>query len=596
MKKTALSLSLMLVLLTGAMVGCNNVKKAKLDGDDVIFKVGETQVTAADILGFKDSTNSDYTFLETSEGANAVYESVYKTLAQKYVEVTSAIEGAVKEKMDDWNDEVANYANSNGVTTRNATKTLLEQKGFETEAELEASYLLEEQKEELASMFANSNKEPVVTAATGKTTLERYVNATSPMIVKQILVMLGDSSTLANKAAIVADEVDDITSVFKRLALSGSSTNSFKNIAYEESDDGSATYGGNLGIMDTYTAFVSEFKLGLYVSEIIQNKDNWKGSFDANDTLGAVEFEEELFGANGVYAGYTAPTVNIASVASALAYCENDLNVAAQTAANHNKEEDYDAQLYPRNVLFNKYFNFPGIQYLKLDFSNIDAELSALVGEMYDTDDATFIADKVAAIKESDFYNGLENAEYNKINADKLIVDADNNPLVLVKSTYGLHVLSITWSALDHANGAGTTASDAVQYFMYGNNASAVTVSPTYVKAAEFNFGYTNTTVAQNARKTEVSNRVENYLKGGYSSVAASETLYDYEIYQYYYAQAKAAGDITITNAKIEERISDMINITNLSQQQKISRSVSETWDAYIKSIEANLEMRELMY
>ena len=596
MKKTALSLSLMLVLLTGAMVGCNDVKSAKLDGDDVIFKVGETQVTAADILGFKDTVNSDYTFLETSEGANAVYQSIYKTLAQKYVEVTSAIEGAVKEKMDDWEDEVANYANSNGVTTRNATKTLLEQKGFETEAELEASYLLEEQKEELASMYLNSNNEPVVTAANGKTNLERYVSATSPMVVKQILVMLSDSNNLANKGSVVSDEVDKLTSVFKRLALSGSSTNSFKNIAYEESGDGSATYGGNLGIMDTYTAFVSEFKLGLYVSEIIQNKDNWKTSFDANDTLGAQEFEEELFGANGIYAGYTAPVLNIAAVASALAFAQDDLNVAAQTAAGHSKETEYDAQLYPRNVIYNKYFNYPGIQYLKLDFTNIDDELEVLVGEMYDTDDAAFIADKVTAIKNSDFYNGLENAEYNKVNDDKLIVDADNNPLVLVKSNYGVHILSITWSALDHNNGTGTTASDAVQYLMYGSNSSNVTVTPTYVKNTEFNFGYNNATAGQNARKNEISGRIQNFLKGGYSSVSTSEALYDYEIYQYYFAQAKAAGDISITNAKIESRINDMINLTTLSQQQKIDKSISDTWEAYIKSIEANLEMRDLMY
>lgn len=595
MKKTALSLSLLAVLLTGTMVGCGGVKKAKLNGDDVIFKVGETQVTAADILGFQDNENA-YTFLATSEGAKAVYESVYGVLAKKYVEVTSAIEGAVKEKMDDWNTEVSNYANNNGVTTRDAVKTLLEQKGFETEKELEAHYLLDEQKEELASMFASSNTEPSVTNATGTTTLERYVAATSPMVVKQVLVKVSDSSDLATGSKISSTEVDKLTSVMKRLSLSGSSTNSFKNIAYEESDDGSSVRGGNLGIMDTYTSFVSEFKLGLYVSEIVQNRENWKISFDANDTFGAANFEDDLFGEDGVYANYNVNRVNVASVISALAYVQDDLYVSAQTAAGHTKEEDYDVQLYPRNVIYNRYFNFPGIQYLELDFSNVDEELAELVAEMYDTEDAEFIAEKVAAIKASDFYSGLENENYNRVNEDKLLVDANDNPLVLAKSQYGLHVLSITWSALDHLDGEGTNASSAVQYLMYGSNASSVTVDTTYVKNTEFNFGYSNTTVAQNARKSEISGRIENYLKGGYSSVTTNSSLYDYEIYNYYFNKARTAGDVEITNELVANAINKMISLSVESQNLKVDAAINNAWDAYIKSIQANLEMRELLY
>ena len=124
MRKTALSLSLLFALLASCMVGCGDVKSKKVDGKEVLFKVGETNIFVEDILGF-DSTENVYDFLGTTEGAEAVYEAVYKALAQKNVEITSAIDAAVEERLEDWDDEVASYASTNGVTTRNAEKAKL---------------------------------------------------------------------------------------------------------------------------------------------------------------------------------------------------------------------------------------------------------------------------------------------------------------------------------------------------------------------------------------------------------------------------------------------------------------------------------------
>lgn len=600
MKKTAMSLSLLLALLSGAMVGCADVKKDKVDGDAVIFQVGGTKVTASDILGF-DNNNCEYDYLSTDEGVAAVYDAVYKILAQQNVEVTSAIEGAVKEKMDDWDTEVSNYASTNGVTERNAVKTLLEEKGFEDEAELEAYYLVEEQKAELASMYADSNTEPKLTGANGSTMLERYVANTSPMIVSQILVQLGNSNGLSNKAEISDTEVDSLAHAMRRLALGKASGNSFGNIALELSSDGSAKYKGNLGIMDTYTSFVSEFKLGLYASEIVQNKTAYEaGTYDADSTLGVVKggkIWESLFGADGIYADYKIKSVNVASVVSALAVVYNDKNIIAQNAAGHNKEADYDAQLYPRNIVFNKYFNYPGIQYLKLDFDNIDAELKDLVEDMYPNYNQGDVASKVADIKDSDEYKRLVNnaAKYN-INSDKLIVDDAGNPVVVAKSTYGIHFLSILWSALDNQDSsAAGVPSTAVQYFMYGSNATATN---TYVKeiTTDNHTGYSSATVGQNSRKSEIKDRVLNYVKGGYASLSASQDLYDYEIYNYYFNAAKADGKVSIANANIEKAIANHINNKVEYANGQIVIAQDKAWNSYIKSIESNEEMRGWLY
>ena len=130
---------------------------------------------------------------------------------------------------------------------------------------------------------------------------------------------------------------------------------------------------------------------------------------------------------------------------------------------------------------------------------------------------------------------------------------------------------------------------------MYGSNASAIETT-TYIKESAFNFGYSNTTVAQNTRKNEVKGRVTNYLKGGYGSLSPVEELYKYEIYTFYYERAKAAGDLTITNTRIENAINDFISTKTVYQTSQIDSSLNNTWSSYIKSIEANQELRDLLY
>lgn len=594
MRKTALSLSLLFALLASCMVGCGDVKSKKVDGKEVLFKVGETNIFVEDILGF-DSTENVYDFLSTTEGAEAVYEAVYKALAQKNVEITSAIDAAVEERLEDWDDEVASYASTNGVTTRNAEKAKLETLGFETREELEASYYLDEQKEELASKFKSDHIEPSLTAADGSTLLEQYVKETSPMIVKHVLVKISDSNGLHSKAAITSTEVDKLTVVMQRLGLGEASRNTFKNVAIEESDDSTSTYGGNLGIMDTYTSFVQEFKLGLYVSELVQNKDN--ASYDANNTFGANDFEEELFGADGIYPNHTVESINLAVVGSVLAYVHEDEAIDEQKANGHNKKAEYDAQLYPRNIIFNKYFNYPGIKYIKLDLPEstsadltaVKAEIKALLQEVYPHATSATLDAKTNEVVSSDFFQQLLSADQ-KVNSDKIVVDGAGNPIVIAKSQYGFHFLSITWSALDYEAATGSVPSNAVKYFMYGKNASSL--SGTYVKDSEFNFGYSTTTVGQNTRKSEIEGRVTNFAKGGFESISPEDSLYEYEIFNYYLG----ISEIDIPNEKLEKAVTDYIDLQVSYKAAKIDEAQHNSWEGYIESIKANQEIRDLLY
>lgn len=578
MKKTALSLSLLFSLLAGSVVGCD-VKKKKDDGKQVLFTVDGTNICADDLLGFDGNSKMSYDFLSTDEGVDAVYEAVYKAIAQKNVEVTSAIEGAVDEKMDEWDDEVESYASSNGVTKTNAKKTKLEQLGFENEDELRTSYLIEELEDELAKVYQNSHMEPTKNNYDGKSMVERYVANTSPMIVRHILSNISDSATVYNKAAVTESEVDHFISIMSRLALGKSARNSFKNIAYEESDDGSASKGGNLGIVDTYTSFVPEFKLGLYVNEVIQNHAN--ASYAGLEKFGMSEYADDLFGTNGVYADYKVSTINVLTIGSVLAYVKDDVAADEQKAAGFTKTADYDKDLYPRNIIYNHYLNTNVIRYLTVNSNAAELEIALLLKEVYPHASLDEIAAKTLEVMNSNYYKALLKTEELSLK-DNLVVDENGNVVVVAKSTYGFHFITKTYSSLDKE------ANEAVKYFQYNDTS----IEGTYVKNTDYDFGYSTSTVGRNTRKSEIEGRVLNYIKGGFESLSTEDDLYEYEIFNYYLG----LNTVTFQNETLKNAINDKIKVANDLKAHAIAEAKTSEWSSYIEKIHATNEAHDLFY
>jgi len=544
MNKKTLSLSLMVMLGATCLSSCADIKPLKEDGKDVLFSVGGTNVYAEDILGF-DSTESVYTFIKTDAGKKAVYEAVEKAIVQANYPVTDDIIQSVESsEMMDWDEKVKEYSESYGVTARKAEQTLLEEAGFEDKDELYNSYVLARQKEKLWEEFEDEVTQPLVTSDANASLLEEYVSKTAPMIVKHILVKTSDSN-VRTKSTITEEQSDKLGTVLNRLKVSNSDTtgrNSFVNIASEDSDDTSSKNGGNLGIMDTYTSLVNEFKLGLYAAEAKRYHD--AGATKELEVLGITEeIEERLFGKDGVYANYNFRTVAIDSIGDDLINLADDLAVADQ---GDKKKEDYDVQKYPRNKLFNEYLNFPGVSYLKANSTDKD-----------------------------------------------LIKDENGNPIVMVRSSYGIHFLSITWSALDHDTVTSSEAKvkDNVQYFMYGKKAD-VKIDTTYTEDTRYNVGYANDDDGEEAREDEIDGRVSNYIKGGYGSLATSDKLYDFRVFKFYLKKA----NIEVENQTLWAAIEDYMNLTIDYTEDSIALEQEKAWDSYIKKINSSYEMHDLYY
>ena len=549
MNKKTLSLSLMVLLGATCLSSCADIKTKKEDGKDVLFSVGGQNVYAEDILGFDDTT-SIYTFLKTDAGKKAVYNAVEKAVVQANYPVTDDIIQSVESsEMADWDEQVKQYVESYGVTTRKAEQTLLEEAGFEDKDELYDSYVLARQKEKLWEEFEDEVTQPLVTSDKNDSLLEEYVSNTAPMIVKHILVKTSDSN-VRTKSTITEDQADKLGTVLNRLKVSNTDTtgrNSFVNIASEDSDDTSSKNGGNLGIMDTYTSFVSEFKLGLYVAEA-------KRYHDANQTkdlevLGINdEIENRLFGAEGIYKNYNIRTVSLDTLGDDLIEKADDLAEEEQKKLGLTKKEEYDVQLFPRNELFNEYLNFPGVSYLKAKSTDTD-----------------------------------------------YIKDENGNPIVMVRSSYGIHFLSVTWNSLDHDTITSTDATvkvkDNVQYFMYGKKAD-VKLETKYTTDTKYNIGYANDTDGEEARESEIESRVSNYIKGGFGGMSANTSLYDFRVFQFYLEKA----NIEIENQTLKSAIDDYMNLTIEYAKDSIALEQEKTWDSYIKKINSSYEMHDLYY
>lgn len=583
MKKTAISLPILLGLLAAALSGCDDVKAKKVDGNEVIFEVGGNDVYADHLLGF-DESKLTYDFLNTEEGREAVYGALYNAIAAKRVGEGNSIKAAVEEKMEAWDDEVEDYAKDNSVTIRNAKETKLEELGFEDEKELEAYYLAEIQKSKLEANYLNDYYEPAegTTTAPNNTLLEDYVNNANPMIMRHILVSVSDKNSIHSLASISTSEADKLVTVLKRLALAKNNAEySFTNTAMNYSDDNSgstdspssAQRGGSLGIVDRYTSFVNEFKLGVY-AEL------------ADDTLITTEAKTALDVANNL------TTLNILAVGSVLAYVYNDSakdeQKAKWTAMGNTSEmssSNYYSEIYPRNVIYNHYINNPKVTYLKVDNTNIDTEITNLLTLCYPHMEAADITTKLGKIKESTYYKSfftdstcttLKTDSINT-NADGYVVDDYDNVIRMVKSdSTGIHFITVAK--------VFTSYTDLTSYGAYVQN----TDNATFTKD---NLGYSNDNKAIDARENEVKNRVLNYIKGGYNSVSANSSLYEYRMILDYVDQYNIE-----LNDNLETLLNGYITSQQVYQTNAIAEAWASDWEDYTNQVEAYKEMRAIRY
>lgn len=192
----------------------------KVDGKDVVYSVGETNITADEFY--------DQMFEEL--GAAGIYQFIERLVVDKEIATTDEMTSNAKTNAD---TVIAQFKSSYGAEYEATLLQAIQAVGYTKIEELQ-QYFVDAQKYEI---FAKA----IIEGA--------YDETVKPRILSHILVKMTDPENPTDEEKAKMDEVD--------AALAEGQ--SFSEVAAAFSDDSSAQNGGSLGYSDMNTNFVAEF-------------------------------------------------------------------------------------------------------------------------------------------------------------------------------------------------------------------------------------------------------------------------------------------------------------------------------------------------
>jgi hypothetical protein len=240
-------------------------------------------------------------------------------------------------------------ASTNGTNYNDELETLLESYNVEDLEELKDYFAYRTMKQEVEGRYFDDNKEGFLT---GDIFGPGYLNERLPYHVKHILVKVSAAGSDLYNGRISETEATKLFSIANRLAIQQNGE-TFGEVAREMSEDGSKEQFGDLGIMSKATSFVNEFKLGVYAYDAVFNQNaevvNRTGALNAPKSVedavnipdSAVDFLSELDLGEIPFHAFLS--------LNEYANVTKDLN--------GNPVNDNDSLYFPRNIIFNKYFN-----------------------------------------------------------------------------------------------------------------------------------------------------------------------------------------------------------------------------------------------
>ncbi len=310
-------------------------------------------------------------FENNTASTQDLYNIVYEAMLKKYYEDRptdlATLETEANTKVNEKKDEAQKNADTNQTSYDDEWNSILdtELSDFKdekrTEEALYNKYLVEAMKTDIGDQFYNTFKEwNQDKIAEGDQTLQDkynilfgengYLEKRIPYHVSHILVNVDAASNTIYNGEISEDDAKQIYNVLEPLAHGDSS---FGTVAEDHSDDTSADSFGNLGIMDKSTSFVNEFKLGIYIYDTLFNTDEQISGNAAADPFDLGDSENRQFfedlGIN--FIPYEAVTML------------NDVSGETTDSSNH-QVNNGNAAYYPRNIIFNTYFNNHNISFI----------------------------------------------------------------------------------------------------------------------------------------------------------------------------------------------------------------------------------------
>ena len=558
MKKSKLSITLVTSFIAAmALTACNEVTASK-----------EAIVTFTP-YGSKESisliTDDVYdSYRGTNNGVTKFYEKILEVLIRYQFKENnfdkgelkySEIETWAKNQVQEQKDKAKANAKSNGTKYDDEWDSILESNGVEDAKGLQEKFIYEKEKEVMKNWYADNTdnaealKEEFIGVKADGTSAEDKVKGAMPYHIRHILVKVDEASdaqakfykgTISeNQAKLLADTVSTLAS--------GKYT--FSQVASMYSEDGSASSGGDVGIMTNAATsgslgMVNEFQLGLYAYDNLYDAANVADAAAdvIKEGLGITDEVKNALPAAAVEVPYET-FVNLGKYAKVVADKEG------------NKLANGSVAVYPRNVLWNKYLNLHNVFLIK-NVKKADAKFGA-------ADAASEFANLASSTVDSE-------APTARFNADGYLVDENDNVIIGVRSQYGIHFMIIEESMYDYK--------DLATYYSTKLPGEEGYSSDSYV-------GF-----IQSQSNEDYKKRADDVK----SKITSFDATYDYRLYQYLNTQVtvKFSG----AAEGLGEEIDTYIEKAQENNAFKQVDGLEKVWRTYNELLDVQEENRAMMF
>jgi hypothetical protein len=508
---------------------CTNPVTENSDGFVITMKDKDGGVTGytADAL-FGQYQNNEF---GVSKFIESVTELVIRNQINQEDATTQALRAEILRKADISVDGVKETArtnaSTNGTNYNDELETLFESYNVEDLEELKDYFAYRTMKQEVEDRFFDDNKASFLV---GNDFGPGYLNERLPYHVKHILVKVSAAGADLYNGRISEAEAKKLFAVANRLAIQQNGE-TFGEVAREMSEDGSKEQFGDLGIMSKATGFVNEFKLGVYAYDAVfnQNAEVVSKADALNVPEAAVEYFDEL--GLGTIPFHAFVSLN------------EFANVTKDQ--NGNPVNDNDSLYFPRNVIFNQYFNRHNISVI--------------------TPESRGGGDYI--------YSGFQNVA--ELGGQRVLTDENDRVILVVRagtgsgeSGYqGIHFIVVERSALvDIQNGVTLE-----NYYT-----TEIPGTPNYPKAdgqdlvTFVNFNVT-TTANYKTRAETVKNEIRNFDR--FFNFRMLEQLIDEQ-------------DVTFIDETLEANVLRYMDVTRRSAAFDQELQETNTWNSYIEFLE----------
>ena len=579
-----------------------------------------------------------YQLFDNSKGSAQAYFNVAKNiLAQLVTPKTDTMLSNVDTKINDLKNTWKTNARTNNTSYKEEQEKTFDSENVEDLDELREKYISQQQVEKNSQDFyeinANGVTDPSYTYYISEQMTKDYVTNQAPYHVSHVLVKVDASSDGEGywNGKITADNAKKIGNAVRMLA----SSDSFGSVAQLVSEDeGSAkmygelvttTEGSQSVAMEKTTSYINEFKLGLYAYEAYLNPKTKaaevntavraslrvpgqaaaSSSFDYETDTAVSELitDGTLVGKNGAFGIPLSKAITLGYIADV------EKNIVDGSKVDYASETQY-----PRNILFNNYFNYHGVNFLYDDSDTYEAEFLKDAIEVGAHSDKTiltlndvkdklpskyaeyeYVKGQLSKIDAGKFktVEGISDNLYNydfdaftkksvltKIPTSKRILvekDTDTNPVIIVRggsSGYqGIHFIVVN-------NDPFVNSQNTYQY--YRTNIPDASADPASAKSADYS---TNPSLINYVKADINSNTTYNARRDAVvAAVKASDSNIDFRLYEENIKKfgADKFNELLGDYAGI---INKYIEITKESSELGKNSSLDESWETYIQTL-----------